>query len=70
MALAVCDNCGKKFSKQRKKLESHQHHFCCRNCYSEWMRKNPEFFVYNSKLAWKKKKEKEQWKKKKMALDV
>ncbi len=45
MALAICDNCGKRFSKQRKKLENDIHHFCCKKCYSEWMKNNPEFFM-------------------------
>ena len=44
MALAICSNCGIKFSKQRNKVEQDKRHFCCMDCYAEWMKNNREFF--------------------------
>jgi len=52
MALAICDNCGKKVSKKLGSTKKNKHNFCDRKCYSEWMRKNPEFCKNRQKRGW------------------
>ncbi len=35
-----CDECNKTFNKSKGDMERSKHHFCCRECYHRYRRRN------------------------------
>lgn len=46
--LSICDNCGRKINKKRNALDRYKKHFCDKDCYNEYKRKNK---YYPKKVA-------------------
>ena len=45
----VCDNCGAKARKAPRQVENFVRHFCNRECYMEFKRKNPNVYTVKEK---------------------
>lgn len=46
---AICDNCGKGFSKSRSLVERSNHNFCCVNCYTVFRKNKMEYKIVRKK---------------------